>query len=278
MLAGHVQQAYFSALPDVTLGSVAAVIEDNFVSFTDEQRVQLDQGIANLGNDAREGRQVGWALQDLFEREQVVGGVGASRNLVAYYAGGIAMLFLLFSSVNGAITVLEEREAGILDRVLAGPGATSVLINGKFLYLFTQGFVQVGVIFLCAWLVYGVDLPGNLPLWVLTTLAASAAATGLALALVTACHTRRRAQTLSNIVILLLSALGGSMVPRFLMPPMLQDLGWATPNAWALEAYATIFWREGTVLDLVVPWSVLVTFGITGLVVARQLARRLESL
>ena len=67
---------------------------------------------------------------------------------------------------------------------------------------------------------------------------------GLALALATACRTRRQAQTLANVAILVLSAIGGSMVPRFFMPPLLQDLGWITPNTWALEAYTAIFWRD----------------------------------
>ena len=61
--------------------------------------------------------------------------------------------------------------------------------------------------------------------------------------LASACRTRRQAQTIANTVILVLSALGGSMVPRFFMPEALQDLGWLTPNTWALEAYSGIFWR-----------------------------------
>ena len=33
----------------------------------------------------------------------------------------VAVLFLLFSAVHGAITLLEEKDSGILDRILAGP-------------------------------------------------------------------------------------------------------------------------------------------------------------
>ena len=85
------------------------------------------------------------------------------------------------------------------------------------------------------------------------TAAASFSAAGLALALTTACATRRQAQAFANVAILMLSALGGSMVPRFFMPPLLQRIGWLTPNTWALEAYASIFWREQGPAQLVVP-------------------------
>lgn len=279
MLAGQVQKAYFASLPDVALGSVVGLVEDQFIELTKEQREELEAGLADLKAEAEDatarGEIAGWGFQDLFEREDVAG-QSAARNHVAYYAGAVAVLFLLFSAVHGALSILEERESGIFDRILAGPGSTRVLVDGKFLFLVAQGFVQVGVIFVLAWILYDVDLPSHLPLWALTTLLVSGAAAALALTVATACRTRRQAQTLSNVAILVLSALGGSMVPRFFMPQWLQDVGWLTPNAWALEAYTGLFWRDETVAALLVPWSMLALATVLGLVISRRLARRLE--
>jgi ABC-2 type transport system permease protein len=277
MLAGQIQKAYFAALPDVALGSVVSILEESFLELNEQQQMQLQIGFARIRENAKQGRETGWRLQELFERESIVGQTAAV-NHVAYYAGAVAVLFLLFTSVNGAITLLEERESGILERILAGPGSTRVLVNGKFLYLLLQGFLQLSVIYLVAWLVYGVDLPGNFVPWALTSVAASAAAAGMALALATACHSRRQAQTLSTLVILVLSALGGSMVPRFLMPQLLQDLGWLTPNTWALEAYTAIFWKGEPMQALWAPWGLLVITAGVGLLLAQRFTRRLETL
>jgi ABC-2 type transport system permease protein len=277
MLSGQVQKAYFSALPDVALGSVVELLENEFIELSADQRRDLEDGLDELRVEAGEalvrGEASGWGLQDLFEREDVVG-QAAALNHVAYYAGGVAVLFLLFSAVHGAISLIEENDSGILDRVLAGPGSVGVLVDGKFLFLVAQGFVQIGVIFLIAWLAYDVDLPRHAASWAITTLAASVAAAGLALTLAAACRTRRQAQTFANVAILVLSALGGSMVPRFFMPQALQELGWITPNTWAIEAYTAVFWRNEPMASLVGPWIALAAAGLLGLLAARVLARR----
>jgi ABC-2 type transport system permease protein len=275
MLKGQVQKAYFSALPDVALGSVVELVEDQFVEFDEAQTEDIASGLADLRREAEEGATSPWGFDDLFEREDVAG-QSAAMNHVAYYAGAVAVLFLLFSSVHGAISVIEEKDSGILDRTLAGPGRMSAIVNGKALFLMVQGVVQIGVIFVIAWIVHGVDLPGHLPLWAVTTVAASVAAAGMALVVALVCRTKRQAQTLANVAILILSALGGSMVPRFFMPPVLQTLGWLTPNTWALEAYTAIFWRDESATALMVPWAMLIAAGFVGLWIARAAARRLE--
>ena len=110
--------------------------------------------------------------------------------------------------------------------------------------------------------------------WAVTSLVAAAASAGLAMSFVTLCRSRAQAQTLGQMLILVVSAAGGSMVPRYLMPPSVQALGWATPNTWVLEAYASIFSRADTIAEMYLPWAVLGGVGLTGLFVARFVARR----
>jgi ABC-2 type transport system permease protein len=272
MLAGQIRRAYFSALPDVAMGNVIDELENQFLTLSEDQHEAVAEGLLEMRADTEAGREVGWSFEDLLDQESVAG--GESVNLVAYSAGAVAFLFLLFASVHGAVSLLEEQEAGILDRVLAGPGGISILVNGKLIYLVVQGIVQVGVIFMAAWLIYDVDLPANLVPWLVITLAASLAAAGLAMLLATACTTRRQAQTVANTVILVISALGGSMVPRFFMPEALRDLGWLTPNTWALEAYSGIFWRQEPLTHLGLPIGLLAGIGVLGWQAALFLARR----
>ncbi|MEZ5566348.1 MAG: ABC transporter permease [Gammaproteobacteria bacterium] len=57
-------------------------------------------------------------------------------------------------------------------------------------------------------------------------------AAGIGMLLVIGCGTRAQAEVLPTVVILIMSAIGGSMVPRFFMPEWLQKIGWLTPNTW----------------------------------------------
>lgn len=279
MLAGQVQRAYFEALPDVALSGVVGLLENQMIELTELQREQLDQGFDEIREETElaveAGEPSGWGFGELLESTSVAGPQQAT-NHVAYYAGAVAVLFVLFASVNGALTLLEERDNGLIDRIVAGPGSVRVLVDGKFLFLAIQGALQIGVIYLVAWLVHGVDLPSHLPAWLLTTVVVAAASAGLALATATLCQTKRQAQTVANVAILILSALGGSMVPRFLMPESFQTIGWITPNAWALEAYTTIFWRDGSFAELLLPCGVLAAIALIGWWGARTMAVRME--
>jgi len=268
---GALSEAYFSAFPRAPLRSAAQELGRTVLRLSESQNRQLGERIDSAPPpEAGEG---GFRMQPGIDKTSVAGDVGVPSG-VSYYAGAVAMLFLLFSSAMGAISLLEEKEAGLFDRLTYGPGGTRVIVEGKFAFLVAQGFVQVAIIFLVAWLGFGVDLPGHVLPWAGTTLFSALAAAGLALAFVLLCRSKQQAQTLANIVVLIISAVGGSMVPRFLMPQWIQDIGWLTPNTWALEAYNEIFWRAGGIDALVLPWAALAVSGLAGLVIANMLASR----
>ena len=82
----------------------------------------------------------------------------------------------------------------------------------------------------------------------------------------------------STIIILTMSALGGSMFPRFLMSPGMQKLGLVTFNAWALDGYIKVFWRDAPLTALWPQLAVLTALTAVFLIVARLLARRWETM
>ena len=95
--------------------------------------------------------------------------------------------------------------------------------------------------------------------------------------LATIARSRAQLSGFSTILILTMSALGGSMFPRFLMTETMQKIGLVTFNAWALDGYLKVFWRNSAIWELWPQVAVLVTLAILLLLAARVFARRWEA-
>ena len=131
--------------------------------------------------------------------------------------------------------------------------------------------------FAWAQLVFGVDLIGHLDGFLIMTLVTALAASSFGLFLATACRTRGQLSGISVVLVLTMSALGGSMVPRYVMSESLQQYGLCTFNAWALDGFDKVFWRELPVEALAPQLAVLLVSGIVMLLAARVLAIRWET-
>ena len=176
--------------------------------------------------------------------------------------------------MHGAATLIDERSSGTLERKLSGPTNAGPIVLGKYAYMTVQGVVQCVVVFVVAWLAYAVDLTGRPVLWLMTTLVAASAAAGMALALAAICRTRQQLEASSTFLILVTSAIGGSMMPRSTMPSWMQQLGWLTPNTWVIEAYQGGLWRGQSVGELLASWLVLGGIGLVGIAIATAFAQR----
>jgi ABC-2 type transport system permease protein len=271
-LAGLLERTYVGALPDAALGEVVTVIDDEIVELTADQRAQVEDALEDLRRSADAGETT--ARPPLVAFEDVAG--GERGDLVAYYAGAVAVLFVLFSANQAALGAAEADRSPLLERLCTLPGGLGPLLFAQFAFLVGLGALQVVLMFAVAWAVHGVDLPRHLVPTALVAIASAAAAAGIALGVTGACRTRRQAEVASSVVALVLSAVGGSMIPRFLMPDALRAAGWLTPNAWALDAFGAIYWRGEGLGALVLPIAVLLAFALAGLAAARLLALRTE--
>ena len=199
-------------------------------------------------------------------------------SLISFYAAGIGVMFLLFSMVGAAGSVLlEEAESGTLERLLSTNIGMPGILLAKWAFLVGVGSAQLTVMFLWGRVAFGLPLFSHLPGFAVMTLATACAAGALALVLASLARSRAQLSGFSTIFILTMSALGGSMFPRFLMSETMQRIGLVTFNAWALDGYLKVFWRNAPVWELWPQVAVLAGLTIVFLAGARVVARKWEA-
>jgi len=176
---------------------------------------------------------------------------------IAMYAAGIAVLFLLFSATGNAAALLEEAESGTLDRILVSKAGLFHIVVGKWLGILLLGCLQITVMFLWAELAFKIQLGKHLIGFCVMTFSTAAATASFAMLLATLCKTRAQLNAVSVVIILSMSAVGGSMIPRFAMSDRMKEIGRWTFNAWALDGYQKVFWYQSPLSSLQTEVTVL---------------------
>jgi len=188
---------------------------------------------------------------------------------------GTAVMMLLFSLAGLGGTMLEEKEAGTLKKLIFAPLNPYHILFGKMAAGMVMATMQLVVMFVFAWLVFGLNIfvaPLELIIMVLAT---AFACTGLGMLLASVAKTRQQVQGVSTIVILIMSAVGGSMIPLFVMPPFMQDVAVVSINYWSIDGFFDIFWRTNPVMSAILPnVAVLIGAGILFCVIAAGLFKR----
>jgi len=275
MISGLLQKVTMTAAPDLMMEGGIKQFETYAGTLTREQRAAVDAWLPRLkpGNGgAATTMGIPVNVVDVMRSESRRG------SLVSFYAAGVGVMFLLFSMVGAAGGVLlEEVESGTLERLLCTNLGMPGILLGKWVFMVTVGVAQLTVMFLWGDLVFGLPLFSHLPGFFLMTIVTAGAGAALALVLATLAKSRAQLSGFSTILILTMSALGGSMFPRFLMTETMQKVGLLTFNAWALDGYLKVFWRDAPLWQL---WpQVAVLLGLTAVFLAgaRLFARRWEA-
>jgi ABC-2 type transport system permease protein len=208
--------------------------------------------------------------------ERAVVGENKNKPMISFYAAAIGVMFLLFTASGSAGALLDEAESGTLDRVLSSRVTMTTLLAGKMTFNTLLAFSQLCVMFLFAWAVFHIDLFGHIPGFVVMGICTAFAVAAFGMLLASMCHTRAQLGAVSTLLILIMSSLGGSMFPRFLMPPAMQKAGLFTINAWAIDGFTKVFWRDLPVTALWPQVGVLLAVGVGLFLIARRVARRWE--
>jgi ABC-2 type transport system permease protein len=278
MVQGLLQKVSFTAAPDVMANEGMGMLEKYGGPLTPEQRKSMadwQNQLATQGSGASEvASNIGPAIEIVNVMQPGYGNVG----IVSFYAAGIGVMFLLFSASGAGGALLDEEESGTLSRLVGSRAGMGGVLIGKWLAITLLGVLQITVMFTWGMLLFHLPLLDHLPGFFVMTIVTSAAAAAFGLVLATVCRTRAQLSGVSTIVILAMSAVGGSMFPRFMMSEGMQQMGLVTFNAWALDGYIKVFWRNLPLIDLWPQVTVLVLLCGLFLFAARMAARRWETL
>jgi ABC-2 type transport system permease protein len=278
MLNGLLQKVAMTSMPAAMARSGVAEVDKWSGGLTPEQKAHMDEAIGAIEKPAEAGgpaagSRAGSGGLVAVEIRDVLG--ETKRNpTVTFYAAGLGVMFLLFSAAGAGGALIEEAESGTLDRILATRVSMTKLLLGKLLYLTCVGIAQLTIMFVWGAVFFGLELWSHIPGFVIMALATALASSAFGLMLASVCHSRMQLVALSNLSILLMSALGGSLFPRFLMSEKLQKIGLVTLNAWALDGFQKIFWREEPLWAIWPQVAVLAILGAVFFLIARRVAER----
>ncbi|HEX7340771.1 MAG TPA: ABC transporter permease [Rhodanobacteraceae bacterium] len=158
---------------------------------------------------------------------------------------------MFFIAIPLSTTWVAERQQGTYARLLGMGIKPATLLIGKLIPYLVLNLVQVVLMLLVG--VYLVPLLGGGQLtlghaWgalALMAIVASLAAVSYALLVANLVSTSEQATIFTGVANLLMAAVGGIMVPVFIMPHALQTLSHYSPMQWGLQGFLDIFLRGG---------------------------------
>ncbi len=161
------------------------------------------------------------------------------------YVPGFAVMFLLFTTVQiGSISLIKEQEAGTMRRLVTAPISSVEIIGGKIASTFVRGFVQLTVLMYFGNVVFGLDLGSDTLALLILIAAITLASTGLGLMVAVLVKTAEQADSISLLLVLIMSAVGGSWWPLFIEPQFMQDMAHFTITAWAMEGFYDLLYFD----------------------------------
>jgi ABC-2 type transport system permease protein len=255
-----------------TSAGVIKAIVDEFVSRVEEGRVSgmtslaglMQSGLLNPQNAESEAQALFQNVDETTSsaitlKKNTEGAQAVEFDLLAYFAPGMALMFLMYTVSYGGRSILTERAQGTLPRLLVSPTSTPQFIGGKVLGVFFMGVAQVGILILASFLFFQVKWGDPLGVVVLI-LAAVFAATGWGMVITAFARTPAQVGSVGSALMLIFGVLGGSFINLEQMPPLVQTVSKITPNAWGLEGFTTLA-LGGTLRNLSEPITALLVMG-----------------
>ena len=165
-------------------------------------------------------------------------------------------MFFIVVPLGGSL--LRERRDGTLRRIMTLPVSRVTLLCGKLLAYVLVCLCQFGIILAIGTFVLPLlgtprlEIGGAPGAIALVVTSAALAAAGYGVLVGTLARTYEQASMFGAVSVVIAAALGGVMVPVYVMPELMRDISAFSPLAWGLAALTDLFAR-GADLSAVLP-------------------------
>lgn len=175
-----------------------------------------------------------------------------------------SMFFIIIPISN---TFVNERRLGTLARLAVMNVSIGGLLASKIIPYFVINQIQfIAMLMVGIFLVplFGGDalsIGNNLTALLVVSSVLSFASISYALALASFVQTTDQAVTIGGVLNIIFAAIGGIMIPLFVMPDFMQQLAVLSPMSWGLEAFLALFLQDSSLRDIWKPLGALILFG-----------------
>jgi len=187
---------------------------------------------------------------------------------------------MFFIVIPLAGTLIRERQEGTLTRLMTMPVSHGSLLMGKVSAHLLICLIQFGLMIMAGRFIlplFGTPVlelgsaPGAL---LLIAFSAALAACGFGILVGVVAHSYDQAAIFGSVSIVIAGALGGVMVPVYVMPHFMQSISIISPLGWGLDAFLDIFVRHGNVVSVLPQVVALNSFFLLCLTAALVVFRR----
>jgi ABC-2 type transport system permease protein len=192
---------------------------------------------------------------------------------VGFVAAQELVLFVFLIGIVAASALIQSRQLGVTQRMLATPATTFQVVAGEALGRYAVAVVQGAFIVGSTALLFGLDW-GSWAATAAIVASFSLVATAAALFVGALVDNESQSGAVGLALGLAMAALGGCMVPFEIFPGWLQTLAHVTPHAWAIDAFTEVIQRGGGIGQIGLELAVLVLYGGALLAAATYTLRR----
>lgn len=163
---------------------------------------------------------------------------------------------MFFMVVSLGSNIVKERVNGSFLRLKTMPTSFMVVMFSKMAVYLMVAVLQVLLTFSMGMLILPLlglpklSLPGNLLAFASVTFMSSMAAVSYALLIGAIARTQEQANGFGAVSIIIFGAIGGILVPTFVMPSYMQVVSNFSPLHWCLEGFYILFLKGGSWIEL----------------------------